>query len=175
MVCYFYIEYTLVLVTNSTIGRIDAGLANGPTEGEDFQRLVGLQGAKGTSILLDFGGALLDGFVNTLTVLQKMTLEQLPFAEALFQPRVGEAIREVPQYLRGLDVDLSPLGYNVSVRLPAVRADEGWERKMRGILAVPNADRMSFTGGQATALINSLTSSLSAIQGPPGKHLPLIL
>lgn len=99
-----------------------------------------------------------------------MTHKQLPFAEALFQPKVGNSIVELPQYLRGLQVDLSPLGYNLSIHLPSVRADAGWEKEMRDILALPNEDKMSFTGGQATAIIQSLTSSLSAIQGPPGMN-----
>lgn len=159
------------------IGRIDAEILDGGKADHEVQRLLGLQGGSKASVLLDFGGALLDGFVNALTVLQQMTHEQLPFAEALFQPEVGSSIAELPPYLRGLQVDLSPLGYNLSVRLPSVRADAGWEKAMKDILASPNEDKMFFTGGQAMAIIHSLTSSLSAIQGPPGmKHSsPLII
>lgn len=158
--------------TNPPIGKIDAELVNGPTADEDFQRLANLKADTSTSILLDFGGALLDGFVNSLKVLQKMSYEKLLFAEALFLPEVGNAIRELPLYLQDLEIDLSPLGYNTTVRLPAVRSNPRWERKMRKILASPNQDQMCFTGGQATAIINSLTSSLSAIQGPPGMRFP---
>lgn len=166
-----------MLDTNILIGRIDAEILGGGKTDLEVQRLFGLQGGSKTSVLLDFGGALLDGFVNALMALQQMTHEQLPFAEALFQPEVGSSIVELPLYLRGLQVDLSPLGYNLSVRLPSVRADAGWEKKMKDILASPNEDKMSFTGGQAMAIINSLTSSLSAIQGPPGTEplLPLIM
>lgn len=161
LLCFF-------LNTNILIGRIEAEILDEGKMDQDIQRLLGLQGGSKTSVLLDFGGALLDGFVNALTVLQQMTHEQLPFAEALFQPEVGSSIVELPLYLRGLEVDLSPLGYNLSVRLPSVRSDAGWEKTMRDILSSPNEDRMSFTGGQAVAIIHSLTSSLSAIQGPPG-------
>lgn len=174
-VCNSYPFHYLFFDTNVLIGKIDAEILDGEKAYYDVQRLLGLQESNRTSVLLDFGGALLDGFVNALTVLQQMAHEQLPFAEALFRPEVGSSIVEVPQYLRDLQVDLSPLGYNLSVHLPSDRVNAEWEKTMRDILASPNEDKISLTGGQATAIIHSLTSSLSAIQGPPGINRSFLL
>lgn len=136
---------------------------------EDMKGLLEMQSSQEKFWLLDFSGVLPNAFMHGLTALQQMAHSQLPFAEGLFAHDLSESMSDVPQYLRNASIDLAPLGYTgVHKQMPERRADRGFLRSIKAQLAKENDKGMAFVGGQADAIINCLSSSLSCIQGPPG-------
>lgn len=166
-------RYTLNLIilkilTNNA-GRVNVKMFNEPTQKVDLEKILALHSKQGTCLLVDFGGVLPATFIHVLSTIQKLESNKHSyFARNLFQKEIPEMMFHIPDYLQAREIDFSSLGYEYKTKFGSGRANLELLTALKTQLSQKNSSGIIFTMGQINALVNSFTSRLSFIQGPPG-------